>query len=73
MTKDTHAAMAAGLLNCAVQIELQQRHMSRVIATNRALRAHIHRSRPCIEYDVKTKVAQIANKDMFIFVTDHNL
>ena len=73
MTNDTYDARAAGLLNSAVQIESPRRCMSRFIPSNRPRREYIHRSSPRIENDLQSRVAQIANKDTFIFGRDHNL
>jgi len=73
MTNNSYNARAAGLIDSAVPIEMPQRCMSGIISSNRMLGAHIHRSPQSIKYDLYSKVAQIMNKDMFIFGRYHNL
>jgi len=73
MTNDAYDARAAGLLNSAMQIEPPWRRMSKILPSNRTLRAHIQRNPPNIEYDLYSKVVQITNKDTFIFGRYHYL
>jgi len=67
MTNNTYDARAASLLNSAVQIDLPQMWLSKIIPSNTTLPAHIHRSPPRSKYELSSKVAQIRNEDVFIF------
>jgi hypothetical protein len=66
MTNNRDDDRARGLQICAVHIESPSWLMSNIIPINRILQAQIHGSSPGIRYDLQTKIAQIANKDMFI-------
>jgi len=71
--QDTYDAWAAGVLNSAVQIKSQRSRMSRIISSNRPHRAYIHWRPQSMDDYLQWKVAQITNKDTFIFGRNHNL
>jgi hypothetical protein len=73
MTKNTHDAVDTTLINSVMQIEMPPWHMSTIITTIRMVRAHIHGSPPTIQSDLQGKVAQITNKDQFIFARYNHL
>jgi len=67
MTNNSYDSRAANLLNSTVQPKSPWRCMSRIIRSSRTFLANIRWGPANVEDDFWSKVAQIMNKDTFIF------
>jgi len=73
MTKDTSDSMAAYHINSAMELEMPEMFISRIVSINWILWVHIYRSLPRFKYDLQSNVTQGMDVEMFIFGSYHNL